>query len=304
MAPPECLPLAVIIVSWNVREHLDRCLTSLQTALRADGVGAAVWVVDNGSRDGSAELVRLKYPWVHLEASAQNLGYVNANNRALEALAGEARYYWLLNPDTIVPAGAAKTLLDFMASHSDAGLVGPKLLNADGSLQECAFRFPGITQALFSLELMPERFYHTAINGRYPRERFDRAEPMRIDHPLGAAMMARQEAIDVVGYLDKAFFMYCEEIDWAWRMRRAGWQTYLLPAVEITHLGGASSQQARPTTTAYLWESRAHLYSKHHGRLTYGIVRYFVRRVFRQRLRRAETPEWRAAYQRILTAWV
>lgn len=303
MASGDTLPLAVVIVSWNVREHLDRCLASLRTALDADSVEAIVWVGDNASRDGTAELVRSRHPWVQLEAFPENLGYVRANNHALSALAGRASHYWLLNPDTIVAPGAIRAMLDFMETQSDAGLVGPKLLNADGSLQECAFRFPGFTQALYSLELMPRRFYYTALNGRYPRERFNRGAPMRIDHPLGAAMMARREAIDAVGHLDEAFFMYCEEIDWAWRMRKAGWHTYLLPTVAVTHLGGASSQQARPAATAHLWESRAHLYRKHHGLITVALVRVFVRYVFRRRLADAETPEWVAAYRRILAAW-
>jgi N-acetylglucosaminyl-diphospho-decaprenol L-rhamnosyltransferase len=299
--PP--LTLAIIIVSWNVREHLDRCLTSLSRTLDADAVRALVWVGDNRSSDGSAELVAESYPWVHLTRHPENIGYVRANNTALEALADRARYYWLLNPDTIVPTGSVRAMVDFMDGHPNAGLAGPKLLNADGTRQECAFRFPGLTQALYSLELMPRRLYYSALNGRYPHEKFEQTAPFRIDHPLGAAMMARQEAIAEVGYLDEAFFMYCEEIDWAWRMNEAGWQTFLVPTAEVIHLGGASSQQARPQTTAYLWESRAHLYRKHAPLLTRHIVRLAVRSVFRRRLRLAESAAWVTAYQRILTAW-
>jgi N-acetylglucosaminyl-diphospho-decaprenol L-rhamnosyltransferase len=295
--------LAVIIVSWNVREHLDRCLHSLRLALQADTMDAQVWVVDNASTDGSAGMVRDHHPWVHLETAESNLGYVRGNNLAITHLLGDARYIWLLNPDTLVNPGDAKALVEFMDAHPRAGLVGPVLLNLDGSLQECVFRFPGLSQALFALGLMPNRLYHTALNGRYPAGRYTQRAPSRIDHPLGAAMMARADAVRTVGLLDDRFFMYCEEIDWAWRMHKAGWESWLVPASRITHVGGASSQQARPETTAYLWESRARLYSKHKDPLTRWLTQIAVRRVFSQRLQQAEDPVWAAAYTRILEAW-
>ena len=299
----EKLPLAVIIVSWNVAAHLDRCLASLKHALTTDEVAAAGWVVDNGSTDGTAEMVRARHPWVELHAQGTNLGYVRANNLGLAALLDKAEALWLLNPDTVVPEGAVRTLLAFLESHPRAGLLGPKLLNADGSLQECAFRFPGLTQVLFSLGKMPDRLYYSALNGRYAPALFEQAEGFEIDHPLGAAMLARGDAVRDVGLLDDGFFMYCEEIDWAWRMRKAGWQTWLVPAAEVTHIGGASSEQARPATTAYLWESRARLYGKHRGWLTRALVRGLVLRTFSVRDAQAESTDWAAAYGRILAAW-
>ena len=299
----EKLPLAVIIVSWNVAAHLDRCLTSLKNALVTDEVEAVVWVIDNGSVDDTAEMVRERHPWVELHAQGTNLGYVKANNLGLAALPDRAEAVWLLNPDTLVPEGALRTLLAFLETHPRAGLLGPKLLNADGSLQECAFRFPGLTQVLFSLGKMPDRLYYTALNGRYPPALFEQRGGFVIDHPLGAAMLARSDAIRDVGMLDDGFFMYCEEIDWAWRMRKAGWQTWLVPSVEVTHIGGASSEQARPATTAYLWESRARLYQKHRRWLTRALVRGLVLRTFSARDAQAESAEWAAAYGRILAAW-
>ncbi len=295
--------LGIIIVSWNVREDLDRCLTSLCDALNREQYRAQTWVLDNGSVDGSAELVEAKYPWVHLEARDTNLGYVRGNNIAMAQLLDTAAYLWLLNPDTIVRPGAITTLLGFFDTEHQAGLVGPKLLNPDGSLQESAFRFPGLTQALFGLNLMPERFYYSALNGRYSPEQYTRPDPFRVDHPLGAAMMARTEAVQSVGLLDERFFMYCEEIDWAWRMRKAGWQSWLVPTAEVVHVGGASSRQAPPETTACLWESRAYLYSKHRRGLVSTLAALAVRFVFARRLKQAETDDWAKAYMRILEAW-
>ncbi len=296
-------PLAIIIVSWNVVAHLDRCLTSLKHALTTDEVEAVVWVIDNGSADDTVEMVRERHPWAELHTQERNLGYVRANNLGLTALLDKAEAIWLLNPDTLVPEGAIRTLLTFLRTHPKAGLVGPKLLNADGSLQECAFRFPGLAQTLFSLGKMPDRLYYTALNGRYAPALFEQRDGFKIDHPLGAAMLARADAIRDVGLLDDGFFMYCEEIDWAWRMRKAGWQTWLVPSAEVTHIGGASSQQARPATTAYLWESRARLYLKHRGWLTRALVRGVVLRTFSARHAQAASADWAAAYGSILAAW-
>ena len=296
--------LAVIIISWNVRELLDRCLAALQGDLAHTAAQAQVWVVDNASSDGSETLVREKYPWVRLETPGENLGFVRGNNLILNRLRAEKLpdYVWLLNPDTEVQPGATQTLLDFFTAHPRAGLAGPKLLNPDGTLQQSAFRFPGLLQPLFDLGLLPARFYQSRWNGRYALSHYAKGRPFRVDHPLGAALMARSDALAQVGPLDEQFFMYCEEIDWAWRMRKAGWQSWLVPAAEVLHHGGASTGQARPQTTAYLWESRARLYRKHCGALTRALVGAAVRRHFSRR-HAATSPEWETAHRRIVAAW-
>jgi hypothetical protein len=297
--------LGVVIISWNVKDLLDRCLLSLREIEGDIPARITVWVVDNASADGSTALVRDRHPWVHLEALEENLGYVRGNNLILDRFLSGALampdYVWLLNPDTVVTAEAVRALLNCFQTHPCAGLVGPELLNPDGSRQTCAFRFPGLLQPLFDLGLMPQRFYHSRLNGRYPEALFRRGAPFRIDHPLGAAMMARAAALRAVGALDPRFFMYCEEIDWAWRMRQAGWSTWLVPAAKVVHYGGASTRQARPETTAHLWESRAKLYHKHRGPLVRRIVGAVVRRTFAQRT--APSPAWDRAHRRIQQAW-
>lgn len=295
--------LAIIIVSWNVRDHLDRCLASLRGALTSDGVDASVLVIDNASSDGTVEAVRARHPWVQIESSRDNLGFVRANNLGLDLTQGTADAYWLLNPDTLVPTGTVGRLIGFLRTHHNAGLVGPKLLNSDGSLQECAFRYPGLAQILFALDQMPDRLYFTRLNGRYPRRLYEQTSAFAIDHPLGAAMMASAAAVADVGPLDPSFFMYCEEIDWAWRMRKAGWTHWLIPDVTVTHVGGASTQQARPETTCYLWTSRARLYRKHRGPVTRALARAAVLRVFASRKGTTADPAWVKAYEGILGAW-
>ncbi len=296
--------LAVAIVSWNVEELLDRCLLSLREEIARASTETEVWVVDSASSDGTVPMTRNRHPWVHLVASEENLGYVRGNNYVLNHLlqADEMPdYVWLLNPDTEIRSGAISTLVEFLADHPRAGLIGPQLLNADGSLQPGGFHFPGLFQPLCDLGLLPGRFYDSHLNGRYPAALYAAGRPFRIDHPLGAAMMARGSALRQVGLLDERFFMYCEEIDWAWRMRKAGWEAWMVPEASVTHYGGASTGQARPATTAHLWESRAQLYRKHHGALTRKLVAAAVRRVFSRK--EPESAEWATAYERILTAW-
>jgi len=296
--------LAVIIVSWNVRDLLDRCLTTLRDDLERTEALSQVWVVENASTDGSESCVREKHPWVNLETPGENLGFVRGNNLILNRFLEHKQapdFVWLLNPDTEVKSGATQALLDAFTKHPRAGLIGPKLRNPDGTLQQSAFRFPGLLQPMFDLDLLPARFYNTRANGRYTQQQYEGNAPFQIDHPLGAAMMARGAALLDVGPLDEAYFMYCEEIDWAWRMRKAGWQAWLVPEAEVIHHGGASTNQDRPKAIRYLWESRARLYKKYRGPLTRQLVHRFVQQHFSRQT--AVSPDWQEAYQKIIAAW-
>lgn len=299
------ITLAVIIVSWNVRDLLDRCLQTLQQDLARTATDARVWVVDNASEDGSAALVQERHPWVTLELPGENIGFVRGNNRILDrfCVGNTPDFVWLLNPDTQIQPGATQALLNAFTALPRAGLIGPRLHNPDGSLQHSAFRFPGLFQPLMDLGMLPLRFYESRLNGRYPPKDYARHAPFRVDYPLGAAMMARGIALKEVGPLDEAFFMYCEEIDWAWRMKKAGWQTWLAPQANITHYGGASTSQARPQTTAHLWQSRARLYGKHRRGVLRALVGAAVRLHFQRALSQKAEPEWRLAFERILQAW-
>lgn len=300
--------LGIVIVSWNVASLLDACLASLQNTFSTINTHSlsipAVIVVDNASSDHSVSIVNRKYPWVKLDPSKKNLGYVAANNRGIKILLRDQSpvdYIWLLNPDTIVHATTIDILIDFMQTHPKAGIIGPQLLNPDGSLQESAFRFPGLLQPLFDFGLLPQRLYYTQVNGRYPLRKFEMQKPFRIDHPLGAGMMVRVKAIEEAGLLDEKFFMYCEEIDWAWRMKKLGWESWLIPAAKLTHYGGASTKQIKPQTTAYLWESRARLYRKHRSNIIYHLIGLLTKCYFKKQ--KAASADWQSAYQRIINAW-
>jgi GT2 family glycosyltransferase len=300
--------LAVVIVSWNVRELLASCLRSLFDDLERSGLQAAVWVVDNASADGTPELVERVFPTVHLMASEENLGFAAGNNVALKAIvcdpdaAVRDSIVWLLNPDTEVQPGATAALLSGMDSHASVGVIGAKLLYPDGSLQQSAFRFPGLWQLAFELFPLPPRLYDTPLNGRYPRHLYDGDRPFPIDHPLGASMMVRTEAIDEVGLMDEGYRMYCEEIDWCWRMHESGWRALCVPSAEVIHHAGQSTSQVPIPSFVNLWTSRARLYARHHGALTWRAALAMVRLGMRRRMAGA-TPEMCEACRDVIRVW-
>jgi GT2 family glycosyltransferase len=303
--------LAVVIVSWNVRDLLATCLRSLFADLEQSGLQAQVWVVDNASADGTPEMVAEMFPDVRLIASRENLGFVKGNNHALREIRNQPQIpktIWLLNPDTEVLPGATATLLAALKADPQIGMVGPKLLYPDGSLQHSAFRFPGLVQLIFDLFPLPARFYETLLNGRYPRRLYEGVEPFLIDHPLGASMMVKSAVITDVGLMDEGFFMYCEEIDWCWRMRKAHWHIYCVPAARVIHHAGQSSGQARVSSFANLWTSRARLYARHHDPLTRRLARVLVHVGMQRRLRAAKrmrgaAPEMVSACRQVIQAW-
>ncbi len=296
--------LTVIIVSWNVHDLLVACLGSLQADLERAGLAADIWVVDNGSTDGTPEAVARDFPAVRLIARRDNPGFAAANNQALRAAldASPPRYFWLLNPDTEVLPGATAALIAALETHPRVGVAGAKLLYPDGALQHSAFRFPGLVQLAFDLFPFPPRLYETRLNGRYPRRLYDGDVPFFVDHPLGAAMMVRTEAVQQVGLLDEEYRIYCEEIDWCWRMRRAGWRALCVPAARVVHHAGRSTGQVPVSSFVHLWTSRARLYARHHGPVTRHLARILVRAGMRRRMREA-SPEWQEAIRQVLRVW-
>lgn len=267
--------LTVIIVSWNVRELLRGCLQSLNADLTSlkdlSGVESRIIVVDSASSDDTPAMVRAEFPHVDLITRKDNIGYVKGNNLALGRMQNEelrienSKFAWLLNPDTIVHAGATKTLIDFMQAHPKCGLCGPKLLNPDGTLQHGAFALPGLTQLMIdTVPRLQARFRNTTLDGRYPPAKYE-GPPFPIGTPLGAAMFARAEAIANVGLLDEGYEMYSEEIDWAMRMHRAGWEVWCVPQAMVTHYGGASSSQASERAERHKWHSRQRYFQKYYS---------------------------------------
>ncbi len=271
--------LAVVIVSWNVRELLRSCLASLAAEASALPEDLRLIVVDSASSDGSTSMLQADFPSIELIASPDNIGFVKGNNLALRRLlAAESKpeFIWLLNPDTRVHPGALRTLVEFMRAHPRCGLCGPKLENPDGTLQHGAFALPGLIQlAIDVIPRLQARFRNTRWDGRYPAAAYAGA-PFRIGAPLGAAMLARTAAAEQIGLLDEGFEMYSEEIDWAKRMAAAGWEVWCQPRAVVTHYGGASSGQASERAERLKWRSRQRYFDKHYAwlkrRLAHALV--------------------------------
>ncbi len=288
------MDLAIIIVSWNVRGLLEACLTSVYESLEGSDLKGKVWVVDNASTDGSAEMVRERFTQARLMANETNVGFAAANNQALRAMGFPSaerhelpRYVLLLNPDTEVLGDALATMMRFLDGNPQAGVAGARLLYPDGHLQHSVFAFPTLAQAFLDFFPLHHRLLNSRLNGRYPRQLYERGEPFPIDHPLGAALMARGDAIQEVGLLDERFFIYCEEIDWCMRMKKAGWGIYCVPGAEVVHHEAKSTGQVRGEMFAALWKSRYLLFEKHYGRFYQWAVRRIVRLGLRAEKRRA-----------------
>jgi len=298
--------LAVIIVTWNVRELAIGALRSLFADLDANGPDADVYVIDSASSDGTAAVIAEAFPQVKLTASAENLGFGRANNLALRQIGfGEntnrslPKAVYLLNPDTITHPGATRKLYDTLLADSNLGLVGARLEYEDGSFQHGAFHFPGLRQLWVEFFPTPGRLYDSEFNGRYPRALYDAGKPFSVDFTLGATMLLRSEVIEQTGMFDENFFMYCEEIDWAWRIHKAGWDVRSVPAALVTHLSGQSTAQVRPQSVVNLWTSRLRLYRKHHPAWKAAVARLMIAAGMWLKAREADNDALREAYRTI-----
>ncbi|MBI3909606.1 MAG: glycosyltransferase family 2 protein [Armatimonadetes bacterium] len=261
--------ITVIIVSWNTCDYLRRCLASLPRAVAAPE-RLCVHVVDNGSTDGTLEMVRSEFPWVRLDAAGENLGFARANNRALKACCTE--YALLLNPDTEVRPGALDRLVAFMEREPRAGAAGPTLLNTDGSLQKAGDAFPTLIREVLCAPGLRSLRWLDGWRHRltFQRRSFDHV--VEVDGVLGACVLVRRAVWEQVGLLDERFFMYYEEIDWYRRMRAAGWQVFYVPEVVVVHHGGKSSGQRGLENSRIYFRSRYLYFRKHHGLLQAGLI--------------------------------
>jgi N-acetylglucosaminyl-diphospho-decaprenol L-rhamnosyltransferase len=272
--------LAIVVVSYNTSLLTRACLQSVYRALEDEHLSAHVRVVDNASVDGSADMIREEFPQVTLTALAENHGFARGTNLALSSIDAERdppRHVLLLNPDTLVKPGALSQMLALLDAKPTAGAVGAQLEYGDGTFQHGAFRFPTLWMTFFDFWTINHRLINSRLNGRYPQRLYRAGVPFAIDHPLGAAMMIRWETLGRVGTLDEGYYMYCEEIDWCIRARRAGWGVYCVPQAHIVHLAGQSTSQFREQMFVALWRSRYRLFDRYYGRAHNWAVRMIVR---------------------------
>ena len=230
------LRLSVTICSWNTQEDLRACLQSLQAI-----EGIETLVCDNNSEDGSPAMVAEEFPWVRLLAQRRNLGFTGGQNLMIQAR--EAPHALLLNSDTVVHAGAIENLLAYLDANPEVGILGPKLLNPDASLQLSCRRFPNPLAALFRNTPLGRLFPKNRFTRDYLMTDFEHDRPREVDWVSGAALLARGELIDRIGGLDPEFFMFCEDVDWCWRAWKAGYKVVYLPFATITHAIGRSTDK-------------------------------------------------------------
>lgn len=252
--------LSVIVLNWNTAHLLPACLDSVRST--AGHLDMDVWVVDNASADGSLEILRTHFPWVHLIANQENVGFAAGNNRAIAATGGE--FVLLFNSDAIATPGSIETLLAVAQAHPRAAIVGARLLNPDGTFQASWSRFPTLAREALIISTLGRRL----LGARYPSAgpEIDLG-PRSVDYVEGACLLVRRSAINQVGGLDEGYFMYAEEVDWSYSMHAHGWETWYAPDAAIIHLGGGSSRDRKPQREADLYRSRVRFFRKHYGAL-------------------------------------
>ena len=244
------LDIGVVIVNYNTRDLLKQCLESIydndQGKIRFEVV-----VVDNNSTDGSAAMVGETFPETKLIVSEVNGGYAYANNIGLrhfgypERAANTPRYALLLNPDTVLPPRTLGRMTEFMDSHPNAGIAGPKLVRPDGTLDKaCKRGFPTPEASFYKITGLSSLFPRSKRFGRYNLTFLDPNQTAQVDSVVGAFMMVRRESIQQAGLLDEEFFMYGEDLDWAYRIKSRGWEAWYYPEVTVLHVKRASSRNS------------------------------------------------------------
>jgi O-antigen biosynthesis protein len=254
------MDLSVIIVSYNVSAWLRQALLSVIAA--TEGITCEITVVDNDSSDGSPDMVREEFRDVRLIVSERNEGYPAACNKGILASAG--RYILVLNPDTFVEPEAIGRALAFMDSHPDAGAAGARMADGKGVfLPESKRGFPSPLASLFRFTGLGRLFRHSAFFNAYYLGNMSENEVCRADILTGAFMLIRREALDRTGLFDTAFFMYGEDIDLCWRIRKAGYCNYYLPDVRITHFKGKSAVQDEESSLRHFYGAMVIFATKH-----------------------------------------
>lgn len=262
--------LSIVIVNWNVRELLRRCLASI---FAADLPSLEVIVVDNASSDGSVEMIRAGFPQVVLIANPKNIGFPAGNNQGFAASRG--RFVMTLNPDTEIVGDALARMVAYLEAHREVGALGPQLLDPAGTLQSSRRRFPTLATALFESTwlqgLAPRR-----VLRRYYVEDVPADAAQEVDWLTGACILVRREVLQSAGGFDEGFFMYSEELDWCRRIRLAGWTIVYLPEARVIHHVGKSSDQAVAARHIHFNTSKVRYFRKHHGRAAAFALRLFL----------------------------
>jgi len=291
------LDLSIVIVSWNVKALLERCLASVSECSKRMHVQCEIIVVENASTDGSADMIRWRFPEVRLIASDVNLGFVRGNNAGVAHSSG--RYLLLLNPDTELIGDALKTMVSYMEKHPRVGALGPMLLLPNGRVQPSRRRFPTLATAFVESTVLQQWSPGNRVLRRYyVQDRTDN-EVQDVDWVIGACLLIRREAWEQTGPLDEAFFMYSEELDWCRRLKQADWRVVYTPDAKVLHHAGQSSVQVVPARHIYFQSSKVLYFRKHHGVAAGEALRIFLLGTYVCQLC-LETLKWALGHKRPL----
>lgn len=250
--------LTIVIVNYNTKDLLLACLASIKkTTSNFKNPTTEIILVDNASTDGSVGTVRKRYKDIRILRNKENLGFAKAVNQGTKVARGD--FIFLLNPDTVVRRGAVKKLLEFGQKTPDTGVVGPRFLNPDGSVQGSVYRQPTIFGAIQKYFLGSE----TAFGKYAPKAK----NPIKVDAVVGGAMLIPRSTIKKIGFLDERFFMYLEDLDYCRRIKRAGLAVYYLPDAKIVHEHGAAGRDIPQKTRNWLEVS---------SKLYHGAVKYLL----------------------------
>lgn len=264
------LDISIIIVSYNTRDILRDCLTSVMAAVA--GLPTEVIVIENASRDGSADMVADEFPAVRLYRSTVNLGFAAANNVGFRMMA-DNRYVVLLNPDAVIEADALRNAVTRMDRQNRVGMAGGLLIDRDGRHQPSARKFPSLLNEVLVISGLADKYPKSRLFGRFDRTWADPLQSASVDWVPGAFSIIRRPALDAIGGFDERFFLYYEEVDLCRRFKAAGWEIGYWPDIVVRHLGGESSKTvenvefSQSGSQLVLWRMRSALlyYRKHHG---------------------------------------
>lgn len=277
------IDLSIIIVSYNTKDLLFDCLGSI-----AKTANCEVIVSDNGSTDESVAMVKREFPWVRCIENKENIGFSAANNRGIAFARG--RYILLLNSDTVVPPGSLESMITFMDAHPEAGAATAKLLLTDGSMDPACHRgFPTPWVAATYLVKLEALFPRTRLFGEYHQGYKDLETIHMVDVISGAFFFVRKRVIDEVGLLDEDFFMYAEDIDWSYRIRKQGWNIYFNPHIQVLHKKGQSGRThgqlvRRKKTEILFHQNNWRFYTKHFASTYPPFVTWLVHMVYTVRI--------------------
>ena len=225
------MDLSIIIVTWNTKDLLQKCLDSIYKTIH--DITFEVIVIDNASEDDTVVMLRGNFPHITLLKNSQNLGFGAANNQGLQIMRG--RYALLLNSDTVLTIHAVEELFAFMETHPESAMACGQLLNSDGSKQNSIASFPSLLTLMTNMPLLEYLFPK-----RYPSKRYNYEKPIEVDSGIGACLLVRKKAIDEVGMFDERYFFFFEETDCAYQMKKAGWKIFHIPTAFIYHFQGQS----------------------------------------------------------------